>query len=196
VDLPGHRGRPQTPCQGEGRGFESRLRLSKSHLLAGLMRMAPGVQFTVSARHCPSLPVTARHYASLPVSCPSWDKAGAMDAGRGSIRQRGSNSYELRVYGGTDPISGRRRWLTRTVHGKRSDALRDLKAKQYDSGYGRRNAEEPARSVKAREPSMFGSVRWPHRRRFERHVSAVNGQPSSPRPAQSARGRLRSLRPL
>jgi Phage integrase, N-terminal SAM-like domain len=51
-----------------------------------------------------------------------------MDAAKGSIRQRGTNSYELRVYGGTDPVSGRRRWLTRTVRGDRSDALRELKA--------------------------------------------------------------------
>ena len=51
-----------------------------------------------------------------------------MDAARGSIRQRGSSSFELRVYGGTDPSSGRRRWLTRTVRGDRLDALRELKA--------------------------------------------------------------------
>ncbi len=51
-----------------------------------------------------------------------------MDAVKGSIRQRGSDSFELRVYGGTDPSSGKRRWLTRTVRGDRSAALRELKA--------------------------------------------------------------------
>ena len=51
-----------------------------------------------------------------------------MDAPRGSIRQRGSGSFELRVYGGTNPVSGRRRWLARTVRDGRSDALRELKA--------------------------------------------------------------------
>jgi hypothetical protein len=51
-----------------------------------------------------------------------------MDAAKGSIRQRGSDSFELRVYGATDPISGRRRWLTRTVRGDCSDALRELEA--------------------------------------------------------------------
>jgi integrase len=51
-----------------------------------------------------------------------------MDAAKGSIRQRGSDSFELRVYGGTDPVSGRRRWLTRTVRGDRSAAMRELKA--------------------------------------------------------------------
>ena len=51
-----------------------------------------------------------------------------MEAARGSIRQRGSGSFELWVYGGSDPSSGKRRWLTRTVRGSRSDALRELKA--------------------------------------------------------------------
>ena len=51
-----------------------------------------------------------------------------MEIAKGSIRQRGSGSFELRVYGGTDPNSGRRRWLTRTVRGDRSVALRELKA--------------------------------------------------------------------
>jgi hypothetical protein len=51
-----------------------------------------------------------------------------MDAAKGSIRQRGSGSFELRVYAGTDPVSGKRRWLTRTVRGNRSDAMRELKA--------------------------------------------------------------------
>jgi integrase len=51
-----------------------------------------------------------------------------MDAAKGSIRQRGSSSFELRVYGGTDPSSGKRRWLTRTVRGDRSDAQREFKA--------------------------------------------------------------------
>ncbi|MPZ16186.1 MAG: hypothetical protein GEU73_17510, partial [Chloroflexi bacterium] len=45
---------------------------------------------------------------------------------RGSIRQRGRNSWELRVYAGTDPETGRRRWLTRTVRGSRTQAQREL----------------------------------------------------------------------
>ena len=64
---------------------------------------------------------------SPPITCPSRDKAGA-DAAKGSIRQGGTGSFELRVYGGTDPSSGKRRWLTRTVRGDRSDALLELKA--------------------------------------------------------------------
>jgi integrase len=45
---------------------------------------------------------------------------------RGSLRQRGRNSWELRVYAGTDPETGRRRWLTRTVRGSRTQAQREL----------------------------------------------------------------------
>ena len=51
-----------------------------------------------------------------------------MDAGKGPIRQRGSGSFALRVCGGTDPSAGSRRWLTRTVRGDRSEALRELQA--------------------------------------------------------------------
>jgi hypothetical protein len=46
---------------------------------------------------------------------------------KGSIRQRGTSSFELRVYVGTDPDTGKRRWITRTVRGTRSDAQRELK---------------------------------------------------------------------
>ena len=45
---------------------------------------------------------------------------------KGSIRQRGTSSWELRVYAGTDPDTRRRRWATRTVRGTRSDAEREL----------------------------------------------------------------------
>ncbi len=46
---------------------------------------------------------------------------------KGSIRQRGGSSFELRVYCGTDPDTGKRRWMTRTVRGTRADAQRELK---------------------------------------------------------------------
>jgi hypothetical protein len=38
----------------------------------------------------------------------------------GSLRQRGANSWELRVYQGTDPTTGRRRYATRTIRGSRT----------------------------------------------------------------------------
>jgi len=73
-----------------------------------------------------------------------------MDAAKGSIRQRGSGSFELRVYGGTDPASGKRRWLTRSVRGDRSAALRELKAlaahaKRRAGGRGSHRSISPRR---------------------------------------------------
>jgi hypothetical protein len=47
---------------------------------------------------------------------------------KGSIRQRGTGSFELRVYAGTDPDTGKRRLVTRTLMGGRAHAERDLKA--------------------------------------------------------------------
>jgi integrase len=46
----------------------------------------------------------------------------------GSIRQRGRNSWQIRVYAGTDPDTGQRRQLTRTVRGSRTQAQRELRA--------------------------------------------------------------------
>jgi hypothetical protein len=48
--------------------------------------------------------------------------------GQGFNPSAGGGSFELRVYGGTDSIAGKRRWLPRTVRGDRSEALRELKA--------------------------------------------------------------------
>jgi integrase len=45
----------------------------------------------------------------------------------GSIRQRGRNSWQIRVYAGTDPETGRRRQLTRTVRGSKTQAQRELR---------------------------------------------------------------------
>jgi hypothetical protein len=45
---------------------------------------------------------------------------------RGSIRQRGTNSWELRVYRGIDLDTGRQRYATRTVRGSRREATRQL----------------------------------------------------------------------
>ncbi len=44
----------------------------------------------------------------------------------GSIRKRGTASWELRVYAGTGPDSGHRRYQTMTVRGNRADAEREL----------------------------------------------------------------------
>jgi integrase len=47
---------------------------------------------------------------------------------RGSLRQRSAGSFELRVYIGVDPTTGRRRYRSMTVRGTRADAERELAA--------------------------------------------------------------------
>ena len=50
----------------------------------------------------------------------------AVPFGDGSLRQRGPDTWELRVYLGVDCDSGRERWATKTVHGSRRHAAADL----------------------------------------------------------------------
>ena len=104
-------------CQCEGRGFESRLPLQKVLSDQGRIRLCQ----RPALESCPS----------LPISCPSrmrpWVRGRQGTHVKGSIRQRGSGSFELRVYVGTDPDTGKRRWITRTVRGTRADAQRELR---------------------------------------------------------------------
>ena len=61
----------------------------------------------------------------------------------GSIRRRGPNSWQLRVYAGIDSSSGRKRWVTRTVRGSEREARRQLKGFLDDAS----NAQVHAGSV-------------------------------------------------
>ena len=45
----------------------------------------------------------------------------------GSMRHRGGDSWELRVYLGRHPDTGKERWATRTVHGSRRHAGEQLR---------------------------------------------------------------------
>src|SRR5918999_5450684 len=55
--------------------------------------------------------------------------------GRGSIRQRGWDSWQLRVYLGTDTETGQQRWATRTVHGSQRHARAQLRELAEEAGY-------------------------------------------------------------
>jgi hypothetical protein len=84
--LSGRHGRNEPelpPCQGEGRGFESRRRLQVR---------------------------------------------GPFEGMNGSLRQRSAGSWELRVFIGTDPVTGRRVDRSVTVRGSRGEAERELVA--------------------------------------------------------------------
>lgn len=54
---------------------------------------------------------------------------------RGSIRQRGRDSWQLRVYLGMDPETGRQRWASRTVHGSQRSARAQLQELAEEAGY-------------------------------------------------------------
>jgi integrase len=58
----------------------------------------------------------------------------------GSIRRRGPNSWQLRIYVGMDPRSGRQRWATRTVRGSERAARRELVRFADEASYARVHA--------------------------------------------------------
>jgi integrase len=57
--------------------------------------------------------------------------------GTGSMRLRGRDSWQLRVYLGTDPGTGRPRWLSKTVHGTERFARRQLEDLVAEAGRAR-----------------------------------------------------------
>src|SRR6266542_5997870 len=59
---------------------------------------------------------------------------------RGSMRRRGTDSWELRAYWGIDPKTGRERWLTKTVHGTSRFARRQLDDLVVEAGRARLRA--------------------------------------------------------
>lgn len=58
----------------------------------------------------------------------------------GSLRQRGENSWELRVYDGVGPVTGKERYATRTVRGSRVEAELELESFAAQVRYPRRRA--------------------------------------------------------
>jgi integrase len=56
------------------------------------------------------------------------------------MRQRGRESWELRVYQGKDPETRRERWLTKTVHGSSRFARRQLEDMVAEAGRARIHA--------------------------------------------------------
>ncbi|HEX8770762.1 MAG TPA: hypothetical protein VF711_08340 [Acidimicrobiales bacterium] len=59
---------------------------------------------------------------------------------QGSIRQRGHDTWQLRVYVGVDVHSRRERWANRTVHGSGRHARADPERLQAEVGYARIHA--------------------------------------------------------
>src|SRR5947209_6874097 len=66
----------------------------------------------------------------MPIRLPIKSGLARADTMRmqGSMRQRSRGSWELRVFIGVDPATGRRRYRSVTVRGNRADAERELAA--------------------------------------------------------------------
>ncbi len=52
----------------------------------------------------------------------------------GSMRQRGEESWQLRVHAGRDPLTGRKRYVERTFHGTKRQASKALSALVVEAG--------------------------------------------------------------
>ncbi len=103
-------------CQGEGREFESRHPLHE-HAGQRPNRGADGVFRALGfAHHAHHLPINSR---------PCCADARFM---QGSVRQRSIGSFELRVFTGVDPHTGKRCYRSQTVRGNRAEAERELAA--------------------------------------------------------------------
>jgi integrase len=55
---------------------------------------------------------------------------------QGNVRQRGAASWELRVFIGRDPVTGRKRYVTKTVRGGKREANRELVTLLYSAQQG------------------------------------------------------------
>jgi integrase len=55
---------------------------------------------------------------------------------QGNIRQRGAASWELRVFVGRDPLTGRKRYVTKTVRGGKREAHREFVTLLYGAQQG------------------------------------------------------------
>lgn len=56
--------------------------------------------------------------------------------GAGSIRQRGEGRWELRVFAGRDPATGKLRYVSRSVRGTKKQAVAALAALVTEVGAG------------------------------------------------------------
>lgn len=94
---------------------------------------------------------------------------------RGTIRQRGPTSWELRIYVGYE--DGRRRYLSKTVRGTHKDAERALTKLQHEVDIG--EAKAPAQGTvatfleewwKAFGPDLYPSTRVTTRSILDKHL--------------------------
>jgi hypothetical protein len=58
----------------------------------------------------------------------------------GSMRQRGKDTWQLRVYAGIDPGTRKQCWLAKTLYGRRRFAAMQLQELVEEAGWGRHRA--------------------------------------------------------
>ncbi len=78
----------------------------------------------------------------------------------GSIRQRSVGSYELRVFTGTDPASGKRCYRSKTVRGNRAEAERELATMVEIVGRGPSVASKTMVGELLEQWFMVASANW------------------------------------
>lgn len=99
----------------------------------------------------------------------------------GSMRQRGANSWELRVHAGRDEATGRKRYVTRTVRGGKREAAKALASLVAEvergtlSGRGGTVRELCERWYEASVPGWSPTVVEGYRRLLDRHVLPTFG---------------------
>jgi integrase len=97
----------------------------------------------------------------------------------GSLRKRGPDSWQLRVYLGIDADTGKERWATKTVHGSRRHASGQLVEFVEEAGYARLRAGTVAdlldRWLVHASPAWSTTTLRQHRSVIEHHLKPLVG---------------------
>jgi len=94
---------------------------------------------------------------------------------RGSLREKADNRWELRVYAGIDVQTGKKRWVSRTVRGSRSEAEAELASLSDQVDYPRRRASGTTMGELLSTWYELASPHWaPNTRRHTRSVIDVH----------------------
>lgn len=77
-----------------------------------------------------------------------------------TVRSLGPNRWELRVYAGLDPITRKKRWLSRTVHGSERDARKAERALRTEVDKGKHASTDGTVGFLLEEWYAQASPRW------------------------------------
>ncbi len=122
----------------------------------------------------------------------------------GSMRQRGAGSWRIKAYVGRDPVTSRKRYVERTVKGKKREAKRALAKLVTEVSEGRvanSGASHVRRALRSLARAQGAPARPPHPRRLpvgDRAVSLEGRRLDEDQPAADGRPRppIRRLTPV